>query len=66
MSLANIQGKLSRAEMKNILAGDATLENGDTNACNVYCENNTSLCKGACSSCEGGPGLGDRKMCVRP
>ena len=68
MSLATVAGKLSRAEMKNVMAGnDSSLEpgNGDTASCNVYCDQGYA-CKGACSSCESGPGLGDRKMCVRP
>jgi len=37
MSLANIQGKLSRAEMKNIMAGSGTCAlrqcNSDTDCC---------------------------------
>ncbi|MEQ1554293.1 MAG: hypothetical protein ABL929_08955 [Ferruginibacter sp.] len=43
MSLANIQGKLSRAEMKNIMAGS---ESGGT-GCYKCCWNGTSNC----SSC---------------
>lgn len=63
-SLANMQGKLSRAEMRDILAGT---DPRSTSACNVYCQNDSGLCIGACSKCEGGPGLGvGKKICVRP
>ncbi len=67
LSLANLQGRLSRAEMKNILAGDESLGDSgtDPSSCNVYCDKGYA-CKGKCSSCEGGAGLGDRKMCVQP
>lgn len=36
MSLANIQGKLTREEMKNILAGVSTEEQGD-GTCTMSC-----------------------------
>jgi hypothetical protein len=41
MSLANIQGKLSRAEMKNIMAGS-----GDGSGCNSSCD---SKCSNTCN-----------------
>jgi len=53
MSLANIQGKLSRAEMKNIMAGC-----GGTGSCNC---NNQDECGGntpCCVACSGGPKAG--------
>ena len=50
MSLANIQGKLSRAEMKNIMAGSgaACLPVGDP------CTGNVQCCSNVCSSSSGG------------
>lgn len=43
MSLANIQGKLSRAEMKNIMAGsDACIKDGE--ACAMF--------KNCCNECK--------------
>jgi hypothetical protein len=47
MSLANLQGKLSRAEMKNIMAGS-----GGT-SCN---QNGMALCFGPCTFSGGGGG----------
>ena len=44
MSLANIKGKLSRAEMKNIMAGS-----GDEGRC-------SSSCSGSCTVSSGDPG----------
>ncbi len=43
MSLANIQGKLSRAEMKKIMAGS-----GDTSGCGGY----LSICDSTRKCCE--------------
>jgi hypothetical protein len=43
MSLANIKGKLSRAEMKNIMAGSG---DGDTSRCG-------SACSGTCTTSGG-------------
>lgn len=44
MNLGNIQGKLSRNEMKNIMAGDAPVTNG----CYRCCITGTTNCS-ACS-----------------
>ncbi len=39
MSLANIKGKLSRAEMKNIMAGSGDIGScGPAPACNLSCQ----------------------------
>ena len=58
MSLANIQGKLSRAEMKNIMAGLADV-GGALPKCNCNspedCTATNELCM---SSCQGGTGAG--------
>jgi hypothetical protein len=66
MSLANIQGKLSRTEMKSIMAGS-----GPGDSCNVYCGSGSGYtCSGTCSSCEdAGNGQnpkvpGGDKLCV--
>ncbi len=49
MSLANIKGKLSRTEMKNIMAGSGT----DTSKCNAYCGSGSGVqCGGFCCTCE--------------
>lgn len=46
MSLANIEGKLSRAEMKNIMAGSGS-------SCDVYCGSGSYYtCSGTCGSCQ--------------
>lgn len=45
MSLANIQGKLSRMEMKNIMAGSCTASSSGYKKC---CKN------GSCSDCLSG------------
>ena len=52
MSLANIQGKLSRAEMKNIMAGDgfSTIDANDF-ACKTSgksCTKDSQCCSKAC------------------
>ena len=54
MSLANIQGKLSRTEMKNIMAGSGTggtckLSNNDSRLC--YCSTGMGQCSG--TTCSG-------------
>ncbi len=48
ISLANIQGMLSRAEMKNIMAGsgDACIKKGES------CNHNDTCCNGQCPSQE--------------
>lgn len=52
MSLGNIQGKLSRAEMKNIMAGSG----GGTCDCNS--KDDCSSSKPYCVACSGGPKAG--------
>ena len=52
MSLANIQGKLSRTEMKNIMAGSGGCS---TNACTVY--TGSSTYSGTCGYYNLGGGL---------
>ncbi len=59
MSLANIQGKLSRTEMKNIMAGAATI-------CWVTTCNPASLNSSGFGTCPGDPGgrcTCDEKKC---
>jgi hypothetical protein len=46
MSLANIQGKLSRTEMKNIMAGSAT--------CTLYCLRIGGIMCGSTNGANGG------------
>jgi len=67
MSLANIKGKLSRDEMKKIMAGSGT----DTSKCNAYCGSGSNVtCGGFCSTCEdagnaSNPGIpGGNKICA--
>jgi len=65
MSLANIQGKLSRAEMKKIMAGS-----GD-NMCNAYCGSGSGQsCDTTCPNCIDagngrGTGPGQDKLCSK-
>lgn len=65
MSLANIQGKLSRTEMKNIMAGS-----GGDNMCNAYCgEGSGQSCDTKCPHCVdagngSGTGPGQDKLCA--
>ena len=61
MSLANIQGKLSRAEMKNIMAGSG----GSGGCCGSDrdCGGNATFCDNA-YSCDCGHGQGPG--CCRP
>jgi hypothetical protein len=40
MSLANVQGKLSRAEMKNVMAGDESVGGG---TCFLRCDQTTTV-----------------------
>lgn len=57
MSLANIQGKLSRAEMKNIMAGSGAA--GGCCASDSNCGGNAPYCnKGQSCNCGNGPGPG--------
>jgi hypothetical protein len=51
MSLANMQGKLSRAEMKNIMAGVNTDDNDGTGTCTMSC--GTGSYSVSCSSANG-------------
>jgi hypothetical protein len=49
MPLTHVQGRLSRAEMKNVMAGDETV--GGQGSCTVKCENDAYTCtsdKGDC------------------
>lgn len=50
MSLANILGKLSREEMKNIMAGDAPGEKNCNSTCDSSCSRNCGgvLTNGTC------------------
>jgi predicted Zn-ribbon and HTH transcriptional regulator len=47
MNLENIQGKLSRNEMRKIMAGSG----GGSNRCNYFC-NSDSECDSTCPSCK--------------
>lgn len=53
MSLAAIQGKLSRAEMKNVLAGEQTIEEenpGDgCKSSGSECTKNSQCCSNSCA-----------------
>ena len=55
MSLANIQGKLSRTEMKNIMAGSGGTPGCGTSCAPTLCHNNNSTgncyCDGTETSC---------------
>ncbi len=50
MSLANIQGKLSRTEMKNIMAGVETV--GGENGMHCTCKNGSIAGMVSCDTCE--------------
>jgi len=56
MSLANIQGKLSRAEMKNIMAGSGGGSCGG-GTCSVYDSNSGITYSGTCGYSDMGGGL---------
>jgi hypothetical protein len=60
MSLANIQGKLSRAEMKNIMAGSGSGQAG--NRCTKFCDSTTD-CSGDCPRCYAPAGGVGQKYC---
>ncbi len=66
MSLTSIKGKLSRTEMKNIMAGS-----GGGNQCNVYCGTGSGQsCDSTCPHCVdagngAGTGAGQDKLCAR-
>ncbi len=49
MSLANVQGKLSRAEMKKVMAGNEQ-DSGD-GKCSVVCVNNRFTCSSDTGDC---------------
>jgi len=54
LSLANVQGKLSRSEMKNIMAGKNALP-----TCNCNSSDDCTTWNESCmASCEGGTGAG--------
>jgi len=55
MSLANIQGKLSRAEMKNIMAGSGT-GNCKSSICTVYDSSTGKTYNGNCGYYNLSPG----------
>ncbi len=66
MSLENLKGKLSRTEMKNIMAGDAPGESGCSLACNnicVYTKPDKTIDFGNCYMPNQGPNAG-RCFCV--
>jgi hypothetical protein len=55
--------KLTKEQMKLIVGGDATLENGD-NSCNLGCTSD-SQCTTTCTKCEEAPNW-PGKFCMRP
>jgi|688.fasta_scaffold81633_4 hypothetical protein len=58
MSLESIQGKLSRAEMKNIMAGSGDVK------CTGQCNLNQAACRNTnYKGCSTGPGQYDWKCC---
>ncbi len=60
MTLANVQGKLSRAEMKIVMAGDATLDGEDgSGKCTHECRSDDD-CGLDCPKCKQG---GTAKFC---
>ena len=59
MSLANIQGKLSRAEMKKVMAGS-----GSDN-CNNYCDNDKDCNGGMCPKCHPISNWAGKNMCIQ-
>lgn len=56
MSLANIQGKLSRTEMKKIMAGSGVSENCNCNS-KDDCSGTTPCCVGGCTVSSGKQGV---------
>lgn len=62
MSLANIQGKLSRAEMKNIMAGSGT-SNCNSDPCGSAL---STICGEGCYCMNGDLGPGDGGWCAPP
>ncbi len=54
MSLANMQGKLSRAEMKNVLAGDDPVK--DCLKKTAQCSSHSACCSGVCMNTDGESG----------
>ncbi len=62
MSLANIQGKLSRAEMKNIMAGSGT----NTGCLTDRTSSGSGMkCKATTTSCTCGGTGGDNPSCMK-
>lgn len=60
MSLENIQGKMSRMEMKNIMAGSG----GSVGYCNITCISDYECSGYACPSCRPLPNWSGAKYCV--
>jgi hypothetical protein len=59
MSLAAIQGILSRGEMKNVMAGTSTVDHPVENGCTHICSKNPDCGVAYCKTCkipEGGLG----------
>ena len=56
MSLANLQGKMSRKEMKNIMAGSGSDD------CNTFCDSD-SQCRVKCHTCKPIPNWAGKKAC---
>ena len=59
MSLANIQGKLSRTEMKNIMAGSGS--GGGCKADGEFCDGAANQCCNKCGIITSGPDRGKEK-----
>jgi hypothetical protein len=57
MSLENIQGKMSRLEMRNIMAGS-------TSNCNNYCDGTYPPCSGECAKCSPIPNWTGKSVCI--
>lgn len=61
MSLANMQGKMSRLEMKSIIAGGS----GAVSNCNNLCGGNYGTCGGGeCPTCSPIPNWSGSKVCI--
>jgi hypothetical protein len=63
MSLGDLKGKLTRAEMKQILAGNNVNNIDDENPCLKDCTNDSTRCGGDCPNCKSSGGLG-YKYCL--
>lgn len=62
MSLDNIQGKLSRVEMKNIMAGSSSC--GESGVICILCTSDDQFYSG--KVCRSSPSCSEPKVCAKP